>query len=442
MTQNNLESVSKRTSLALPLELEEGAAPLYARMLVFTVCSLIVGLILWANFAKVRELSVAAGEIVPSAPLQTVSHIEGGIVESLYVAEGDKVQAGDPLLKLRPETAGGELEKLMAQKATLQLTAERLDAVLEDRAPDFSAFDPKWQAQIQEQKTLYKRVSVEQKATLAAVEQQLRIAVSERDTALASIGSKEQQASAAKEQFEIQESLFADEFTSRLQYLDAQSKWLQAKDALTEAKNRVEQAEADITRLQSEYDKSGAGFQRQASNERSEVEARLAELEDPLHSLSFISENMTVTAPADGTVKKIYVAGADSVVRGGDVIVDILPGDAPLIAEVQVQPQDIGNIQIGQEAELVVSTYDPNRFGKAQGEIMFISPGTFVDEKTGLVYFLARVRFDEQSIGNGRYVGQLATGMTVSAEIVTRRRSIAEYLLKPVVRSVDMAFTE
>ncbi|MEL6831042.1 MAG: hypothetical protein AAFO63_13000, partial [Pseudomonadota bacterium] len=90
MTQNNLESVSKRTSLALPLELEEGAAPLYARMLVFTVCSLIVGLILWANFAKVRELSVAAGEIVPSAPLQTVSHIEGGIVESLYVAEGDK----------------------------------------------------------------------------------------------------------------------------------------------------------------------------------------------------------------------------------------------------------------------------------------------------------------------------------------------------------------
>lgn len=440
MSQDNLETVSKRTSLALPLELEEGAAPIYARLLIFIVCSLIVALMLWANFAKVRELSVAAGEIVPSAPLQTVSHIEGGIVEALYVSEGDIVEAGEPLLKLRRETAGGELEKLLAQKATLELTAERLDAVMDSRAPDFSEFDLKWQNQIDEQEALYGRSVAEQNATLATIQQQLRIATSERDTALASIASKEQQERAAKEQFEIQEALFAEEFTSRLQFLDAQSKWLQAQDALTEAHNRVEQAEADMTRLQSEYDKTGAGFLRLASDERAEVAARLAELEEPLQSLSFISENMTVTAPADGKVKKIYVAGADSVVRGGEIIVDIQPSNAPLIAEVQVQPQDIGNIYVGQQAELVVSTYDPNRFGKAQGEIMFISPGTFIDEKTGLVYFLARVSFDEQSVGGGRYTGQLATGMTVSAEIVTRRRSIAEYLLKPVARSVDMAF--
>ena len=441
MSQETLETISKRTSLALPLELEEGAAPVYARLLIFTVCSLVVALVLWANFAKVRELSVAAGEIVPSAPLQTVSHIEGGIVEQVFVAEGDTVEAGDPLLKLRRETAGGELEKVLAQKATLELTAERLDAALQEREPDFSRFDTKWQAQIDEQRTLYTQAAAEQRATLATVQQQLVIATSEHATALAGIASKQQQANAAKEQFEIQESLYADEFTSRLQYLDAQSKWLQAQDALTEAQNRVEQAQADMTRLQSELEKIAAGFQRQASDERADVSARLAELEEPLQSLNFISENMTVTAPASGQVKKIHVSGTNSVVRGGDVIVDILPNDAPLIAEVQVQPQDIGNIYLGQQAELVVSTFDPNRFGKARGTISFISPGTFVDEKTGLVYFLARVSFDTPSIGTGTYVGQLGTGMTVSAEIVTRRRSIAEYLLKPVVRSVDMAFT-
>ena len=136
----------------------------------------------------------------------------------------------------------------------------------------------------------------------------------------------------------------------------------------------------------------------------------------------------------------IHVAGTGSVVGRGEVVLDILPNDAPLIAEVQVQPQDIANIHVGQAAELVVSTFDPNRFGKAQGTITFVSPGTFVDEKTGLVYFLARVSFEDPSLGTGRYVGQLATGMTVSAEIVTRRRSIAEYFLKPVARSVDLAF--
>lgn len=442
MTQHNLETIGKRTSLALPIELEEGPAPIYARLLIFTICALMAGLLVWANLAKVRELSVAAGEIVPDAPLHELSHIEGGIVEDIYVAEGSLVQAGDPLLKLRRETAGGELEKLIAQKATLEIAAERLDALLENRTPDFSRFSSEWAALMNEQETLYARSLAEQRATLAGIEQQLRIAASEHETANANIASKEQQANAAKEQFEIQEALYADEFTSRLQFLDAQSNWLQAQDTLTEARNRVQQAQADITRLRSERDKIRASFQREASTERADIAARLAELEEPLQSLNFISQNMTVTAPADGQVKRIYVAGSGSVVRSGEVILDILPSDAPLIAEVQVQPQDIGDIHVGQQTEVVVSTFDPNRFGKAQGEITFVSPGTFIDENTGMVYFLARVSFDAQEIGNGRYIGQLATGMTVSAEIVTRRRSIAEYLLKPVVRSVDMAFTE
>lgn len=442
MTENNLETISKRTSLALPIELEEGPSPIYARLLIFTICSLIFGLLVWANLAKVRELSVAAGEIVTSAPLHELSHIQGGIVEEVYVAEGEFVRAGEPLLRLRRETAGGELEKLVAQKATLEITAERLDALLEDRPMDFSAFDTRWQDLIDEQQTLYSRSMAEQRATLSTLEQQLRIATSEYETAGTGIASKEQQASAAREQFEIQEALYADEFTSRLQFLDAQSNWLRSEDALSEARSRVEKAEADITRLRSEYGKARASFQRAASTERADIAAKLAELEEPLQSLNFISENMTMTAPADGLVKKIYIAGSGTVVRGGEIILDILPNDAPLIAEVQVLPQDIGNIYIGQETELVISTYDPNRFGKAQGEITFVSPGTFIDESTGMVYFLARVSFDQQAIGNGRYIGQLGTGMTVSAEIVTRRRSIAEYLLKPVVRSVDMAFTE
>lgn len=440
MTTENLETISKRTRLALPIELEEGPDPIYSRMLVFTLCGLIFALLVWANFAKVRELSVAAGEIVPSAPLYELSHIDGGIVETVFVEEGQDVKAGDPLLKLRPETARGELEKLVAQKVAFEISAERLDAVIQGRAPNFERFDVKWQALVDEEQTLYTQSIAEQRANQSTLRQQLSIATSERDAASTNIASKEKQASAAKEQFEIQEALFADEFTSRLQFLEAQSNWLRAEEALSEARSRVEKAESDISRLESELQKNRAAFSRDASTKRAEIAARLAELQEPLQSLNFIADNMTITAPADGQVKKIHVAGTGSVVGRGEVVLDILPSDAPLIAEVQVQPQDIANIYVGQDAELVVSTFDPNRFGKAQGKITFVSPGTFVDEKTGLVYFLARVSFEDPSIGTGRYVGQLATGMTVSAEIVTRRRSIAEYFLKPVARSVDLAF--
>ena len=295
---------------------------------------------------------------------------------------------------------------------------------------------------VDEEQILYTQSMAEHWAGRRALEQQLRVATSERDTASSNIASKEQQASAAKEQFEIQETLFAEEFTSRLQYLDAQSNWLRAEDALNEARSRAEQSAADVSRLESEVRKLSASFRTDASKQRTVIAADLAELFQPLQSLNFIADNMTVTAPTDGRIKKIHIAGTGSVVGRGEVLFDILPNDAPLIAEVQIQPQDIGNVHVGQETDLVVSTYDPNRFGKAKGEITFVSPGTFVDEATGEVYFLARVSFEEPSIGSGRYVGQLATGMTVSAEIVTRRRSISEYFLKPVSRSVDLAFAE
>ena len=440
MTQNNLETVSKRTRLALPIELEEGPDPIYSRLLIFTICALVFGLLVWANFAKVRELSMASGEIVPSAPVYELSHIEGGIIETVYVSEGDSVTAGQPLLKLRPETSRGELQQLIAQKASLEISAERLDAIVEARAPDFERFNARWPSLVEKNSSQYRQSRAEQTASELALQQQLRVATNERDTAKAGIPSKIQQASAAKEQYEIQEELLAQEFTSRLQYLDAESNWLRAEDALSEAKSRAEQSEAEIARIESEIRKSRAAFRREASTQRSQIEAQLAELEEPLQSASFIADNMTVTAPADGQIKKIHIAGMGSVVGRGEILFDILPADAPLIAEVKIQPQDIGNISIGQETELVVSTFDPNRFGKAQGKIAFISPGTFVDEKDGSVYFLARVSFDRPSLGTGRYVGKLSTGMTVSAEIVTRRRSIAQYLLKPVVRSIDLAF--
>ena len=441
MTQETLETVSRRTRLALPIELEEGPDPIYSRTLIFTISALIFALLVWANFAKVRELSVAAGEIVPSSPLYELSHIEGGIVETLYVSEGQMVSAGDPLLKLRAETSRGELQKLTAQNVALEIAAERLDAMLEDRAPDFARFAAEWQLLVNEEETLYAQSLAEHTAGRRALEQQLRVAQTERNTATTNIASKQQQASAAKEQFEIQETLYAQEFTSRLQFLDAQSSWLNAEEALNEARARAEQSEADIVRLQSELRKLRAAYRREASTKRTEIAAQLAELQEPLESLNFIADNMTVTAPTDGRVKKIHLAGTGSVVGRGEVLFDILPADAPLIAEVQILPQDIANVHIGQETELVISTFDPNRFGKVTGEIAFLSPGTFIDETTGEVYFLARVNFDEPTIGTGRYVGQLATGMTVSAEIVTRRRSIAEYFLKPVARSVDLAFS-
>ncbi len=436
------ESVGERHGLALPIELEEGVPPYLPRAVLAVVSGLILLLLAWSNIAHVRELSVAIGEIAPYGSTREVAHLEGGIVESVLVSPGDHVDANAPLAKLQAATTGGEYDRFSVRRANLMLRAERLAAQAEGRKPDFSNLQSAWPNLIAEQLAVFESSTSQHEADISVLIGREASAESEVRKAKADYKAQKELLGYATEQLAIQEELIEDGFTSRRAFLEAKSTVSSAQASSAASKARLEQAERAFSGATSERMGTEAKFLNAAAEERAQVIAELTELAEPIQSMQDRSERLTVRAPIAGLVKDIAVNGVGDVVSPGGLIAEITPVSETLFAEVHILPKDIGHIDIDQQTEISVTTFDPNRYGKLKGHIAHISADSFIDERSGESFYIAYVALDDQTIGKGRLKRDLSPGMEVQAEIVTQSKSMMQYLLKPVARSLDQAFSE
>lgn len=436
------ETVGERHGLALPIELEEGAPPQLARTAMAVISGLVVLLLVWANIAHIRELSVATGEIAPYGSTRAAAHLEGGIIDELLVEPGDAVAAGQPLARLRAEGAGGEVERLAARRASLAIRAERMHAQAASRAPDFSAWRENWPNLVAEQQSVYDAAVEQQRAEMATVISRETSAKAEVAKAEAQLRSETELLSFAREQLAIQDQLIGEGFTSKQTHLQAKSAVATAESNAAVAKSRLDQARDALEAATADRAGAEAQYRAKIAEERAGVLGELAELEQPFNALQDRSDRLTVRSPVAGIVNAVLVNGHGDVVRPGGVVAEITPTGAKLFAEVRIAPKDIGHIAPGQETDVTVTTFDPNRYGKIAGTVSHISADSFTDERTGEAYYIAYIALSEQTIGRGKIARPLTAGMQVRAEIITQTRTLMQYALKPVSRSLDRAFTE
>lgn len=436
------ESIGERHGLALPIELEEGAPPFLARSAMAVLSGLIIVMLVWVNIAKVRELSVALGEIAPYGSTREAAHLEGGIVDEVLVAPGDVVKEGQALVRLRTENAGGEYDRFAARRANLYLRSERLAAQTEDREPDFSKFADEWPALISEQMAIYSTSVDQHRAAMATLIAREASTESEVTKAKAELNAETELLRISKEQLAIQDELIDEGYTSKQVHLEARAAVFSAEAKAAAAKTRLEQARRARNSAVADRIGGEAEYRNGLAQERADIVAELRELEEPIIALKDRAYRLTVRAPIAGVVNDVLVNGQGDVVRPGGVIAEITPKETTLIAEVRVNPNDIGHIAIGQITDITVTTFDPNLYGKVSGRVSHVSADTFTDERTGEAYYIAFVELSQQEIGKGRRLRQLSPGMEVRAEIITQSRSLMQYALKPVTRSLDQAFTE
>jgi membrane fusion protein, adhesin transport system len=441
-TNRKHETVGERHGLALPIELEEGAPPYLARAALAIISGLVLTLLVWANIAQIRELSVATGEIAPYGSVREIAHLEGGIVKAVFVEPGDIVDANEPLAELRPESAGGDYDRLSVRQENLALRAERLTAQVENRKPDFSEYQQSNPILLAEQLAIFEASTTQHEAAMDALTAREASASSEVRKAEAEFKAQSELLEYAKEQLSIQDSLIEDGFTSRQAYLDAKASVSTAQASAAAATARLEQARRALSGAASELKSQEAEYLNRVAEERAQTVAELFELEEPIQSLKDRTERLIIRAPIAGVIKDITINGMGDVIAPGGLVAEITPVSDRLFAEVRVQPKDIGHIMIGQKTDISVTTYDPNRYGKLKGHIAHISAGSFTDQRTGQAYYTAYVELDRQEIGKGKLTRQLAPGMEVRAEIITQSRTLMQYMLKPVARSLDHAFSE
>jgi len=239
----------------------------------------------------------------------------------------------------------------------------------------------------------------------------------------------------------MRQFLAIDGNASKRHVLEAEALYEQALGLIATTEGRLATTREALLEAEASLAESEAQAQKLWSEELTKASSELAEVQESMKKLADRVERLVVRAPTRGQVQHVLHRSPGEVVRAGETIARIVPLGDPLVAEVYVKPDDIAAVKVNDKAELKVTAYDFSKYGKIKGEVTAISPTTTENEDKRS-YYKAIIRFDPGR--SDRYTAEwrLQAGMTVDAEIISGSKSLLQYLLKPIYRGIDAAFSE
>jgi membrane fusion protein, adhesin transport system len=427
--------------LTTPIEFEEERGYRISARVMRAALILTAAALSWAAVTPIRELSTARGQLVPVTQVRQVQHLEGGIVEQILVEEGQIVEKDQPLMSLRAVTADSDLAALKVHARNLLLQKETGEALLAGRPPDFSAIPDVSPALAVEHLALYQR-----RLDHRLKEQSLlRARIDERKAEMAALQkevvTQAKLADIQKQQLDARQVLAASGNMSNKQLLETETAHEQARVLLEASQGKLAAAEEGLKEAEAALAESDAQAQQQWIEEVSKASSELIEVQESLRKYADRVERLIIRAPTRGRVQQILQRSPGEVVRPGDAVAKIVPLDDALVAEVLVKPEDIAAVKDGDKAELKVTAYDFSKYGKIKGQVTDISPTTF-EQEDKRYYYKVHIRFNPNRSDRFAAVWRLQPGMTVDADIISGSKSLLQYLLKPIYRGVDVAFSE
>jgi adhesin transport system membrane fusion protein len=427
--------------LAAPIEFEEPSRFRTSRSAMRVLVGLAAAALVWAGLTPIRELSLARGQLVPASLVRPVQHLEGGIVEQILMTEGQTVERDQPLMRLQTVMADSELAALKSRAHNLMLQKERVDALVAGRAADFSAFRDATTEQIAEHQQVFQA-----RMNHRAKETQLLVArLAQRKSELAAmqddIVAQRRIAEIVKEQLQMRRELAAIGSTSKRQVLESEAAYEQARGVVVNTEGRLATLKETIREAEAALAEADALAYKLWSEEQTKASSELAEVQESIKKQSDKVERLTIRAPTRGRVQQVLQRSAGEVARPGELIAKIVPLDDALVAEVFAKPEDIAAVKIGDRAEMKVSAYDFSKYGKLEGQVSAISPTT-VEHDDKLLYYKVMITLDADRSAQRSSDWQLQAGMAVDAEIVSGSKSLLRYVLKPIHRGLDAAFSE
>jgi adhesin transport system membrane fusion protein len=396
----------------------------------------------WAALWEIEEATLAEGRIVPSAKVQVVQSLEGGIVKTIHVRQGDTVREGDLLVSLSTVQAGSDYESRRQQALALSARVVRLTAEVEDKALSYSdEFINQARGFVDGEVAVYRGRAVELRTSLAVLDSQFDQRGKEMTEARVALATSQRLLALGREERAILADLVARRLEPRLELI-------RLDRALAEQEGRVESSSVAIQRLQSAIAEIGqkkeatlAQFKSGALAELSKSVGELRALQETLPGLVDKVDRSELRAPMNGIVNRVLVTTVSGVIRPGEPIVEIVPGEDKLVVEARVSPQDIGFVRAGQRARIRLTAYDFAIFGSLEGAVSNVGADAVVGENGDSAY-LVRIESDTPHLESFGRKLPIIPGMVAQSTIITGSRTILTYLTKPVVRTMQNAFRE
>lgn len=426
----------------LPKPPDDGAP--VATILVFVLMAMLFGGFgYWAYDSEIDIVSVAAGEVKPSSRVQNVQHLEGGIVDELLVREGDFVSAGDPLVSLSAIRSEADLDELRVRLAGLRIDRIRLTALAEERDtiefPDDLKTD--MPGLVNKAAALFDAATRQTRARTDRLEktaQQRQQEIREIETRMKNTRNN---MALLEEQLKISEELLKKGITNRYNHIDLEREFLEMKGSVEEDRAALGAARAALDVAESMIREARFDLVEKARQELAGVDAEFDGLSTRVSKFRDSLARTTLRAPVDGVVKELMVSSIGEVVKPGDTIVALVPGDDRLIVEAQLPPQEIGYVKVGQRALIKLNSADLTRFGNINGTVAQVSPDRLV-LPDGTPYFRVRIDADRSYFEHNETRFDLYPGTQVVASIQTGKRTILDYLVSPLLGGAGEAFRE
>lgn len=370
------------------------------------VSAILLGvLVVWATFAQLDQISRAPGQIIPAGRTQVIQSAEGGVIDRIFVREGDLVKRGQVLVTLDSAKLVAAVSEGDSKVASLKGALARIEAELFDRPLDFPKEVLPYSDVIKNQSMLYAK----RRAALGA-----------------EVRTLEQVQALMRQELNMTQPLVASGDVSRTELLRIQRSMADVGGQIANRRARY------VQELQTEYTK--------ITDDLVTAEQALAQRKE---SLSYSK----ITAPTDGIVKNVRLTTVGGVLRPSDEVMQIVPTGEQLIVEARVSPKDIAFVRTGQSAGVKFDAYDSGIFGSAKGKVIYVSADTLTEQASEgreSSYYRAHVSVDLRSMHSaaGKEKIELQPGMTASVEIKTGENTVLRFLTKPITKNFSNSFTE
>lgn len=373
----------------------------YANVAIATIIAFAVVFLLWASKAEVDEVTRGQGSVIPSASVHSVQNLEGGIISSFATEVGAKVEAGQTLLRLDDTAYEASFNEAQIKLETLYATEARLKA----ESTHSNSIE-------------FPQSIVEHRPDLVLTESQLFDA--RRNSYLTKVSHAESSLELKTREWEITKPLADSGVVSKIEIIRLET-------AVNDAQAQLEQTKAD--------------YMSEVVATFNDTTAQINQLEQNIITYQDKLERTNIRSPINGIVNKVHLQNIGGIVRSGEPIVDIVPIEGGFLVEADVTPQDIAFIEEGMDATVKITAYDFAIFGGLRGTVAHISSDTISNEK-GERFYKVRVKTGERSLKNSSEDLPILPGMEVQLDILTGKKTILQYLLKPLMRAKMNAFTE
>ena len=399
-----------------------------ARMIIVASAAAFALFLLWASLAQLDEVTRGQGKVIPSSKLQTITAVEPATVSQILVKSGQEVKKGQLLARLD----SAESRQVQAETESLQARVSRLTAEGMGGSVACTGTDCAGEAALRNARESAVRSKV---AALQAGADQAR-----RDAAEAAGTAQSLQSSLAlaQKQVAMLEPLAAKHIVPETDLLDKRREVVDLQGRIAAAREQQGKAMAAVREAEAQAAQANFEFKQSALDERSQVAAKIAVNEETLRG----ARGREIRSPVDGVVNDVQVTTVGQYVQPGQKIMEVVPMGEKLLVETRVRPSDIAFIKVGDKALVKVTAYDFSIYGGLEGRVVQVSADSIYDENEKQAFFTVIVETNKSYLVASGHRLPITPGMMTDTQIITGRKSVLTYLLKPVLKARSEALHE